>query len=377
MLNFIKNCRQYFKRKADELHNPVDAAAPYYIHAPNFSKNSAGIRVLYTLCDQLRRRGYDAYIVGANPLCMIPETLKIRFLDKKVALQHFANGQLPIVLYSEVVHGNSLNAPFYIRYYLNYHKHFGVDLSDDEPNLIYVYSNSINEVDGFDADRLFIPVVKRSVFHLPSHANERSGSCYAAMKFKYFHGQEPFDVPEGSVEITRDLRNSLTTEQVADLFRRCEYFYCFDNTALAIEATLCGCLTVMMPNKYLSKESVIAKEEFGGLPGIAWNNSKEEIERAKAELESANQSYEKVLQRTDAEIDAFIVKTQQAVSSAAYTHCINTRVCYPLAWWFLRGCLKYSAIATYRLLTMVPPLRAPLRKVANFIRGRIVEDNKG
>ena len=42
----------------------------------------------------------------------------------------------------------------------------------------------------------------------------------------------------------------MTREEVRDLFWKTEAFYCYEDSALAIEAQLCGCPTVFVANEF-------------------------------------------------------------------------------------------------------------------------------
>jgi hypothetical protein len=136
---------------------------------------------------------------------------------------------------------------------------------------------------------LFMPVSDTSIFYPPADPDApRSGSCFWAAKYKNHHGAELFPVTNASVEITRDLPDSQTPAQIAELFRRSERFYCYENTALAIEAMLCGCPTVFLPNAHF--QELIGLEELG-MDGFAWGDAPEAVARAKATIGKGHDHY--------------------------------------------------------------------------------------
>lgn len=94
----------------------MNQAHPYYIVAPDYRDNSAGVQVLHRLCDILNAGGYDAYIVGAEAF---DPGLRTPPLDDTTAARHRRQGRIPITVYSDVVTGNPLNAPVCVRYMLN------------------------------------------------------------------------------------------------------------------------------------------------------------------------------------------------------------------------------------------------------------------
>ncbi len=288
---------------------------PYYIYAPDFVETSAGIKVLYILCDAFNKRGYEAYIIGSkrsSPYLHAP------LLTKKPLIRHFLKRLAPIVIYSETLPGNPLKASFFVRYYLCFSNYFGVDLSEDTANMVWAYSKEIC-TDKLKTDNiLFIPIVDRTIFKLPDANDEkkRSGACYAALKYNYFHGEKVFGVPEGAIEITRDLPGSQTRQEVAELFQKSKYFYCFDNSALSLEATLCGCVSILMPNKHFSQ--IIAYTELNGFPGASWGDSPESIKLAEKSIQNANNNYDEILRHVNQAVDDFISQTQEKIQHYKY-----------------------------------------------------------
>jgi hypothetical protein len=117
-------------------------------------------------------------------------------------------------------------------------------------------------------------------WHLPETPEKRMGSCFYAGKLKGIHGAVPENIPKGSIEILRS--DKMTTEEVRELFWRTEVFYCYEDTALAIEAILCGCPTIFVRNKYFAGPPLAANEtgKFG------WSMSDEEggLEQATATI---------------------------------------------------------------------------------------------
>lgn len=79
----------------------VASPRPYYIVAPAYRHNSAGIRVMHMLCHLLNRCGQDAYLYSSttNPMWHTP------LLTNELRQQHEQAGRQPIVVYPEVVSG--------------------------------------------------------------------------------------------------------------------------------------------------------------------------------------------------------------------------------------------------------------------------------
>jgi hypothetical protein len=306
---------------------PNDDAKPYYVYAPRYTRASAGIRVLHLLCHWLNRSGQRAFIV---PFQREPQYVSLDLLTpvltQEIEQHHRNAGASPIVIYPEVISGNPLNAEFVVRYVLNYPGLLGGDRSFDSSEMVWVYSKHLAScVDRFDGI-LHMPVVDQKIFHAKD-CGERSGTVFYATKYRKIHGQDVFDIPADATEITRDLPDSPSPMEIADMLRKAEYFFCFENTALATEAVLCGCPAVFMPNAYLSHP--IAVDELGW-DGFAWGASPEELLRAKSSVGLASRNYQATVRNFHNQLDDFISKTQNVSrkSPGAAVRVLHTQALY-------------------------------------------------
>ena len=84
---------------------------PIYIYAPEYVTWSAGIRVLYKLCDLLNNSGFQAWIAlhGPKNSTKPHHSLNAPILNSAIAKQHHLEGKQTIGIYPETVHGNPLN----------------------------------------------------------------------------------------------------------------------------------------------------------------------------------------------------------------------------------------------------------------------------
>lgn len=244
---------------------------PFFIVTPPYTRVSAGITVLHLLCHYLNLAGENAYIVHYPP-----HQAPIRSLPAYVTLQggseypggmtvplvtqdiidyYDSLGLTPIVIYPEVF-DNPLNAPFFGRYILNYPGKLNTKYSQRE-NFNFAYTRILadhctHEYSSHPAvdDVWFVPTTDLSFWNSSGAAAVRSGSCFYAGKMKAIHGRSPSDVPPGSVEILRS--EHMSRDEIRRLFWKSEAFYCYEDTALAIEAQLCGCPTVFVKNELFS-----------------------------------------------------------------------------------------------------------------------------
>lgn len=291
---------------------------PYYIVAPRYVRTSAGIKSLHLLCHSLNTLGQSAYILlhpSHDHITATHPELLTPLVTQRIIDHHFRRGLTPIVVYPETVAGNPFQAPFVVRYVLNFPGHLGGDKTYPSSELIYSYSKTLADAVGFKDNVLFIPATDTNIFHPPEREGVRQGSCFFASKYKTIHNGKLLPITDGSVEIVRDVPEEQTPQQIAELFRRSEVFYAYENTALAIEAVLCGCPAVFIPNQHLSE--MIAAKELGP-EGYAWGTDEAEIARARSSVAAGRANYMKLYGEYWQQLDGFIASTQAHVKNIPY-----------------------------------------------------------
>lgn len=261
---------------------------PYYIVTPPYSRFSAGFKALHLLCHSLNRIGHNAFVLIMPDLpaglpAVHPDLLTPR-LTQDIVDFHYREKRTPVVVYPEIIAGNPLGAPVVARYILNFPGLLGGSNNFPSEEMLFGYSRVLSSAVGFPDQVLFIPVSDTNVFHPGSPDQPRSGSCFYAYKYRLQHGGQLFAQTRDSLEITREQ----TPEQLADIFRRSKRLYCYENTAIALEATMCGCPAIFLPNPHLTE--MISSDELGRV-GIAWGDSPEEVDRAEATVHQAFENY--------------------------------------------------------------------------------------
>ncbi|WP_263139221.1 glycosyltransferase [Pseudomonas sp. RIT-PI-AD] len=286
---------------------------PYYIMAADYRRNSAGIRVLHMLCDALIRSGHEAYIYAQ---VMSPDLMTPRLTDLVVEL-HKTAGIEPIVVYPEVMDGNPLKANTVVRYLLNKPGFIEGSGVYDPDDLVFAYTKGLTQYGAKPENVLFLPAVDLRVFQPPQNpaTRVRGKVCY----YKGRRGHAEIDaslLPPDAVEITPQWPESW--ESLAALFQQCEYLYCGEASGLVLEAALCGCLGVIVPNP--AAPHLIAPDETG-MYGLAWGLEKAEIERARATLPLLREKLEAEARAFWPQLDHFIAVTQAAAAEfARYGH---------------------------------------------------------
>lgn len=290
---------------------------PYYIMAPPYTRTSAGVRVLYRLCDMLNRAGESAFVCltpriypyeALSPMDIAP------ILTQKTIDYHFENDIPPIVVYPETFKSDQLVAPFKVEYFLNYPG----EKFDGKPDLLLAYSSNIAlrlSVIGSPLLKLNI-LVSDNNFFVPPEINRRQGSIFYAGKYKYHYHGKTAPLTDGMIEIGRDPKKSQSPEEIRRLFQESEYFYCFEDTALVLEALLCGCPVVLIPNHYFSES--LAYKELKGF-GIAWGDSQDQLEHARKTVHLVRGLYFDLSSSTIESLKLFIDESQRLSKNANYS----------------------------------------------------------
>jgi hypothetical protein len=265
-----------------------------------------------------------------NPELVTPE------LTQDIIQDHFDRKIAPVVLYPEVVSGNPLRAPLVVRYFANFPGLLGGDATPNPDDIKFAYSEVLAQAVGVPGNVLQIPIVDTQIFQ-PLPPASRTETCFYAGRFKSLHGGVPFGLPADCIEIFSAPPQAQSQAEIAELFRRSKRFYCFENTALSLEAALCGCPTVLMPNEYFSEP--ISRAEFG-LEGMAWGDSPEEIERAERTVGRVCGIYQESCERFFDQLETFVAVAQQAASARSYDTIIQQE------WLLLQRTGPYATVPT-------------------------------
>ena len=292
---------------------------PYYIVAPPYTRTSAGVRVLYKLCDMINKKGYSAYIfqlpylsydISSSPCYVAP------LLNKKIIDYHFNNKMTPIIIYPETIQIDKLSSPYSVQYFLNYTNNLDKNLFGYDDYLLAYSSNILKKIKKLNlSSKLNIIVSDPDFYCYPSSRTVRSGSVFYAGKYKYNYGGKLSAVTDGMIEITKDKKDSQSPEEIRDLFQKSELFYSYEDSSLNLEAMLCGCPVVLIPNEFYKE--TLAKKELNGL-GYAWGNSPQEIAHAKSTVKLVRKRFFYLMNQTDIDLDIFLKNTQQQVSMKKY-----------------------------------------------------------
>lgn len=279
---------------------------PYYVVAPDYRHNSAGIRVMHMLCDALIRSGYEAYISAS----VVSSNLMTPRLTAEIMGLHRAQGMEPVAVYPEVTNGNPLDANVVARYLLNTPGFIGGDGVFDATDMIFGYTQSLL-LPGVDPENvMFLNPVDLSLFRAPSDPVTRVAGRVCYYQGRQGTGIDKSILPDNAVEITGTFPP--TRDALAEIFQSCEFFYSSATSALSAEAAACGCIGVVIPGE--SAPLNFSLEESGNY-GVAWGLAPEEIQRARETLPLLRANLEQHEVDYWQALDHFIDVTQRAAQT--------------------------------------------------------------
>jgi hypothetical protein len=245
---------------------------PIYIYAPAFVDWSAGIKVLYLLCQELNRIGIPAWIALHGPISKTQE-FPVPILNQEVINLHAENKLKTIAIYTESILGNPLNAAVTVRWILNYPGLLGGQKLFTE-DFILAYSKNLAT-----ASKKGNPNARIEVLYLPalnmqemlevqatSRTSPEKYSLIYAQKFRSLGGKIS-PVQEKTIEITRVEKSSTNRQETLNLIAGAEQVYVYENTTVITEAQILGTPVRCISNKWFNQ--LIAEAELG-TSGIVW-----------------------------------------------------------------------------------------------------------
>ena len=182
-----------------------------------------------------------------------------------------------IVVYPEIVYGNPLNSGNVVRWLLYYNRIYNAEHpgSYDKTDLFYCFREIFNDYSLNPKARILRVSYYDLNMYKKYNYGERIGKCYIIRK-----GKNRDDLPEQFDGIVID--NLPETEKVK-CFNRCEYCISYDmQSAYTQLAALCGCISVLVPEKGKQRKDYRKPGELGY--GEAFGFSESEIEFARVTM---------------------------------------------------------------------------------------------
>lgn len=286
---------------------------PYYIVAPDYRDNSAGVQVLHRLCDVLNASGCDAYIVGAE---VFDSGLQTPPLDDTTEARHRRQGKIPIAVYSDVVTGNPLNAPICVRYMLNKESVIeGNPIDAGTEDLFFYYAGAFTPDTDKEFDYLILNTYDLDLFK-PNPQKEKNGPLL------YLNRIPPsavdFSTLPDNIEILSN-RNPLSLPDLAKKLQSATALYSYEMSGTCTLAMLCGCPVVAMTLHGYEKlgfpeQTLLA---FYGGCGYALTDAEEDLKAARETLPFIRQGMLNAEREFQSQLRVFIDKTQSRANELA------------------------------------------------------------
>lgn len=218
--------------------------------------------------------------------------------DVKEKYLPFYNRNNTIVIYPEVVSGNILRAKQVVRWLLYYHNWkdkknaYGVD------DLVICYRKKFNDwilnPHGYELKLNFFD---REMYR-QYNFEERTGNCYILRK-----GAGRKDLPkefDGPV-----IDYGMSEKEIVRIFNNSKYCYSYDTHTFYVRiAAVCGCVPIVILEPGKRKSDYLSELEIN-IEGVAYGNTKEEIERAIATRHNLLESLD-YSNKNDSNIENFI-----------------------------------------------------------------------
>ena len=249
------------------------------IYTPVFDITCGGIVVMHNLAkiiNELNNPNIYAKLFIINDI-----KYKNIFCNNFATLEDIDNNT--IVIYSEIISGNPLNAKNVIRWIL-------LDLGIEMPlnhyekwnkkDLVYFWENK--EITNKYFKQLSCSWLNNIFYNKGLKFEERNKTCYLFKKGLLIH--KNINSYHNNSSICLD--NITSLKEKCEIFNECKYFYCYDpNTMYIIYASLCGCIPIIYPLEGVSKENFMKNRicncnneliDFG----FAYGNTEVEINNA-------------------------------------------------------------------------------------------------
>jgi hypothetical protein len=279
----------------------------FYLVARSFTQTSAGIRAIHILCDQLNTFGFNSFLVGIDQPLLLNSNLDTPVLSEEMRDSHFKSGRKVISLYDESVIGNPIKGDICVKWLLN-RNGFSAGknrLGKSREDFKFVYAKEID----FQSPRLFVNTVDYKFYGEHNRDEIRNIDLFYSGKIKAL-GEE-IEKPNKSIEIFRSGPKKQTREDLRRLFSKARVLYLAEDSALALEAAICGCPTVHMKDYF--RNAPISLED-GGV-GLAKNDKPESLAAVNLEKDFIERYMATLELRTFNDVIKFALLTQASSKS--------------------------------------------------------------
>lgn len=258
----------------------------YVFVVQDFDKSSQGNIIMHRLCHYLNEQGYPAYMAvkHTNPKWNTP------IATREVLSEN------TIVVYTDVVPNNTMRATRVVRWLMNSPEFYKKTMKwqwwrpYDNGDIVFTFHKAWAP----DKPVLYMREIDRDIFY--KGKEKRKGIVYYVGKAK---GKVvvPDYVKKGIELKTGKVVYPGSHEELANLFRKAEVFYCYVGSGLVEEAIYCGCPVIYKGEDPCTNWNGVAKDES-------------DLERAIETQDARIKQVEDSKIETQKQIDEFIKITQ-------------------------------------------------------------------
>lgn len=268
---------------------------PIVIYTYDFDMGIGGIKVMHKLCHILNTMGYESYLMPIH----IHSTFTVYYDNTPIITQEILENLSDcIVVYPEGIQYNPLESKYVVRWVLGPPRHEDIATWSGDDLVFWYMDYYYVDFVGQRNNTLFVTENHSDIFY--NRYMEREGSCYSIRKCKnpqLIHPQDSIFIPyHGAGNLL----------ELAQLFNKTKIFYCYDNyTFLNVQAAMCGCISVVIPDGTKSKEEWLQGSRLNKY-GVAYGLN--DIERAVDTLPFLFKEMDQIELETNTQIRIFVNK---------------------------------------------------------------------
>lgn len=245
----------------------------FIIYSHRYDINSGGLIVLHFLCHLLNNLGYEAYLWPSyRPIFNSKRPIKslgqfVKYYRKELHRSFTVNKNWntpvaknrqvldnAIVVYSEIVDGNPLNVKNVVRWLLHTPGFHNKKVKFSPNEMIFGFGEKFSTQEfQINKDNLLTIFYIMTDIYKQTNFNDRVGSCHMIRKGK----DKEFVHEKDSL-----LVDGMSHEELSEIFNQKKYFISYDPyTYYSIYASLCGCISIIIPDNGVKKEQWHPKVE--------------------------------------------------------------------------------------------------------------------
>jgi hypothetical protein len=233
-----------------------------YVYAPARVRNKAGVSVLHKFAHAMREEGVNCWIVS-HSFAPFKEDKSLELTRQEYTL-HRKRNLIPVVIYPESIPKNILRATNCFWYLLAMP---GDLLSGNyklrENSRTFAFSANLAKVWQSQGPIVHLPTIDfLELDEIVSRSNRRKPLVYGGKYLDLLGGKIPTELK--SIEILeRRVSRLLDRKAFLEKIAGASVLYCFENTAVALEAIMMGVPVVFVKNAKFNE--FILLDEFGGI----------------------------------------------------------------------------------------------------------------